>query len=106
MNSTAATDSVKFLSKFDSESSSQSSESAAHKAPTDIAPTPDYLPCQPTFYSSFSATLIGGKQHSFNLEWYKSYSLLEYSVQRNAAFCYPWHLFAIMNEDHVTLSLW
>ncbi len=64
---------------------------ATDKAPSDLASSPDHPPCQPN--TSCPTTLVGGKQRCFNTEWYGSYSWLEYSVQKDGAFCYPCRLF-------------
>lgn len=61
------------------------------KVPCDLALSPDDPPCQPII--KYPTTVVGGKQRSFNSEWYKSYSWLEYSVKSDAAFCYPCRLF-------------
>ena len=40
-------------------------------------------------------TLIGSKQRAFDSDWYNTYSWLEYSIKRDAAFCFPCRLFAV-----------
>ena len=57
---------------------------------TDIAAGPDQTPVQPNI--KFPATLKGNKHRSFRSEWYKQYCWLEYSRERDAAYCYPCHL--------------
>lgn len=57
----------------------------------DIAPTTSSTPCQPII--KFPITNFSGKGRSFNPEWYKQYSWLEYSVIKDAAFCFPCRLF-------------
>lgn len=37
--------------------------------------------------------IVGGKTRSFNLSWYNIYSWLEYSILKNAAFCFCCPLF-------------
>ena len=32
---------------------------------------------------------MGSKKRSFNPDWFKNYDWLEYSVERDAAFCFP-----------------
>ena len=63
--------------------------------PSDIASGPHQSPVQPII--SFPARSFGGKgrPRAFNSEWYSSYSWLEYSVERDAAFCYPCRLFEL-----------
>ena len=72
--------------------SPQPRSSERDRAPSDVAATPAQMPCQPTA-NTFPTTLIGSKQRSFNSEWYRSYSWLEYSLERDAAFCYPCRMF-------------
>ena len=74
------------------EFSSPQLASERDKAPSDIAATPAQLPFQPTV-NTFPTTLIGSKQRSFNPEWYRSYNWLEYSLERDAIFCYPCRMF-------------
>ena len=62
--------------------------------PSDVAASPNQQPCQPKL-KHFPITVIGSKQRVFNSDWYKSYSWLEYSVERDAAFCFPCRLFAV-----------
>ena len=63
----------------------------AGDVPTDIAAGPDQTPMQPNI--KFPATLKGNKHRSFRSEWYKRYRWLEYSRERDAAYCYPCRLF-------------
>ena len=65
--------------------------SATDNVPTDIAAGPDQAPAQPKM--KFPATLKGNKHRSFRADWYKRYRWLEYSRERNAAYCYPCRLF-------------
>lgn len=67
------------------------STSATDDVPTDIAAGPDQTPVQPKI--KFPATLKGNKYRSFSSEWYKRYSWLEYSREKDAAYCYPCRLF-------------
>ena len=53
----------------------------------DIASTASSIPCQPLI--KFPVTFFLDKARSFNYDWYKLYSWLEYSVQKDPAFCYP-----------------
>ena len=52
-------------------------------------------PNQPSV--NFPSTLIGGSQRSFNAERYKVFCWIEYSIQKDAVFCYPCRLF---NTNH------
>jgi len=69
------------------------SHSSQHlQAPSDIASGVLEAPKQPGV--KFSSRSFGmGRQRSFNSDWYKSHPWLEYSVERDAAFCYPCRLF-------------
>ena len=73
-------------------SSPQPGSSERGRVPSDVAATPAQMPFQPTV-NTFPATVIGSKQRSFNSEWYRSYSWLEYSLEKDAAFCYPCRMF-------------
>ena len=71
--------------------------------PTDIASGPHEKPVQPS--RQFPSTLVGTKKRSFNPDWFKTYSWLEYSVERDAAFCFPCRHFSIRSgraEDTFT----
>jgi len=52
-----------------------------------------------------ASTLVGTKKRSFNPDWFKTYNWLEYSVERDAAFCFPCRHFSIRSgraEDTFT----
>ena len=66
------------------------------EAPDDIAATPAYPPVRPVNIK-FPATLFSGKPRSFSPGWYHSYPWLEYSVSRDACFCYPCRLFGVLS---------
>ncbi len=57
-----------------------------NQPPSDISLTPDSHPVQP-INISYLVTTIAGKKRSFNPEWYKKYTWLECSVERNAVYC-------------------
>ncbi len=61
------------------------------KYPTDIAEGPLHSPIQP--HTKFPSSTAGSKKRSFIAQWYKKYHWLEYSIMRDAAFCYPCRLF-------------
>ncbi|CAH9053650.1 unnamed protein product [Cuscuta epithymum] len=48
--------------------------------------------CQPLSHK-FPKTLFGKKMRSFRAEWYKNWEWLEYSVSKDAAFCFWCYLF-------------
>ena len=67
-------------------------EAQHQQAPSDIAAGPLEAPKRPRV--KFPSRSFGtGRQRAFNPEWYKSHSWLEYSVERDAAFCYPCRVF-------------
>ena len=56
--------------------------------PSDLAVAPTESPTQPKIM--FPSRKFGmGRPRSFNGDWYKSYQWLEYSIERDAAFCFP-----------------
>ena len=42
---------------------------------------------------NFPTTNFSGKNRSFNAKWYDEFDWLEYSISRDAAFCYPCRMF-------------
>ena len=66
--------------------------SEALNSPGDIALTKNSQPVQPT-EKRFPVTLFGSKPRSFNPAWFQNYSWLEYSVQRDACYCFPCRFF-------------
>ena len=58
----------------------------------DIALYLSDIPKQPRI--KFPTTKFGEKLRSFNPDWYKTYSWLEYSVNREAAYCFPCRWFS------------
>ena len=77
-----------------SESSSEFSQCTNTAIPvTDIVAGPHQLPVQPIV--NFPSRTFGSKKRSFNSEWYKLYPWLEYSKEKDAAYCYPCRFFTI-----------
>ena len=78
------------------------------QSPLDIAQGPNDKPVQPNLYTcSFPLTLVGTKRRSFNPEWLIKYRWLEYSVERDAAFCYPCRFFNTLSgrtEEKFTIA--
>ena len=74
-------------------SASRQVEVLLHKhVPSDIASGPLEAPKQPRV--GFPSRPFGtGRQRAFNPEWYRSHPWLEYSAERDAAFCYPCRVF-------------
>lgn len=64
--------------------------------PDDVAATPAFQPIRPVNIK-FPVTLFSGKSRSFSPGWYHSYPWLEYSVSRDACFCYPCRLFGAVS---------
>lgn len=58
---------------------------------SDIASTSSSIPCQP--HINFPVTISSGKGRSFNPDWYNKFKWLEYSVSKDAAFCFPCRFF-------------
>ena len=65
--------------------SHDTSPSASSKSPSDIALDINQLPVMP-LRIKFPVTNFGFKKHSFNSAWYKKYSWIEYSQEKDAAF--------------------
>ena len=64
------------------------------KVPSDIATGRHQSPMQPTL--KFPGRSFGtGRPRSFNSGWYSSFPWLEYSVECDAAFCYPCRIFSV-----------
>ena len=60
--------------------------------PNDISQSAVFPPVHPVNVK-FPATKFGTKTRTFNVAWYDKSRWLEYSVQRDACFCYPCHIF-------------
>ena len=71
---------------------SRSTSCIAQQPPSDIAHNPLYAPIRPKNIT-FPTTLFSKTSRCFNPAWYKNYDWLEYSIERDACFCYPCHLF-------------
>ena len=76
-----------------SSSLSDSSHLFQPTMPSDIARCCDDHPVQPHF-RSFRKRQMGDRSRSFAAHWYDSYPFLEYSVQRDAVFCFSCRLFS------------
>lgn len=70
---------------------SHGAESQKDSLPSDIAQSVVQSPVQPNV--KFPFTKFGSSKRRFRLNWYRKYKWIEYSVDRNAAFCYPCRLF-------------
>ena len=54
----------------------------------------------------FSVTYFSEKGRSFNPAWFTSYKWLEYSIKRDACFCYPCRLFGSVGSGPSSRPLW
>ena len=52
-------------------------------------------------YVKFPTTMINGKRRSFNSNWYTKYPWIEYSVKKDAAFCYACRFFPSTSSNRV-----
>ena len=65
--------------------------------PNDIAQTAAFSPVRPVNVK-FYATKFGSTTRTFNVAWYDKFNWLEYSIQRDACFCYPCRMFGTSNS--------
>ena len=75
-----------------SHSSNPSPSSSCSIAINDIALSVTSPPVRP-IHITFPVTYFSGKARSFNPNWFHQYNWLEYSITKDAAFCYPCWLF-------------
>ena len=62
--------------------------------PTGLGLTENHIPSQPVL-QNYPLTSFSGKKRCFNSGWYSSYSWLEYSVDKDACYCYPCRFFSL-----------
>ena len=62
---------------------------AHQQPPSDIASGSNKKPVPPSQSTVQFPPLVGTKKRYFNPDWFKMYSWLEYSVEKDAAFCFP-----------------
>lgn len=55
--------------------------------PSHVAWSRDDKPVQPQL-KNFQKTRVGDRNRSFALHWYQSYPFIEYSIQRDAVYCF------------------
>ena len=60
--------------------------------PRDIARSRDEKPVQPQL-RNFQKTKVGDRNRSFSVHWYQSHPFIEYSIQRDAVYCFSCRLF-------------
>lgn len=65
--------------------------------PADISQSSVEDPQQPHLLA-FPQTMFGERKRSFNKEWYDTYSWIEYSVERDAVFCFACRHFPTPNK--------
>ena len=53
-------------------------------------------PIQPVI--NFPATKYGGRDYRFQKKWYSSYDWLEYSVQKDAMYCFYCRIFGTLGK--------
>ena len=69
-----------------------SSSGSGHGSPKDIAQSPCFPPVQP-IKTRYPSTMFSNVSRCFNPAWFKSFQWLEYSVEKDACYCYPCRLF-------------
>ena len=78
------------------------SSPVTHMPPCDIAQNKGESPRQPTGIR-FPSRAYGSTNRSFQAQWYQEYEWLEYSIERDAAFCFPCRFFGVA-PDHTFTS--
>ena len=74
--------------------STSSSTSRCISQPDDLASSPECSPSQPVDIQ-FPVTFFSGKARSFNPEWLRQYPWLEYSISKDAAYCYACRFYSL-----------
>ena len=77
-----------------------SSTATASIEADDIALTSMSSPCQPLNVTFPKRAYSANVQRSFNPTWYRHYSWLEYSVKKDAVFCFPCRFFGPGSIGH------
>ncbi len=75
--------------------------------PADIAQTSQQNPIQPITVK-FPSAVFGSVRRSFTSAWFDKYAWLEYSLQKDAAFCFPcrfFHLGSKSRMEHTFISV-
>ena len=78
-----------------------SSSGAEQHLPNDIAQHKSDSPHQPSGIT-FPARKFGSSKRSFQASWYTDYSWLEYSIERDAVYCFPCRFFGIAADQSLT----
>ena len=82
-----------------------SSNSHMHTPPVDIAQDKSEIPQQPTSIQ-FPIREYGGsskRRSSFQVSWYNEFPWIEYSIERDAVFCFPCRFFGVAPDNSLTL---
>ena len=77
----------------ESETISIPSHISSATAPSDIANSTHDGPIQPRNHT-FPSTFTNNRLRAFNPLWFDTYCWLEYSIERNAAYCYACRFFS------------
>lgn len=62
------------------------------------------IPHQPVL-KAYPQTVFGGRERCFSAAWYQSRPCLEYSVERDACFCFPCQVFSVIFFENDTFVL-
>ena len=81
-------------SSDDAVAANASASSSTISQPDDLASSPDCSLSQPVDIQ-FHVTHFSGKARSFNPEWFRQYPWLEYSISKDAAYCYACRFFSL-----------
>ena len=92
-NECVADDSTTSHSQLSSNSVSQVTHTS-QEPPHNIAQNKGEAPRQPTGIQ-FPSRPFGRTKRSFQASWYNEYEWLEYSIERDAAFCFPCRFFGV-----------
>lgn len=91
-SSSAASDGVK--------STNTPSQKCSNSVPNDLNRANPYQPV----LKSYPWTLFGGRERCFSAAWYQSRPWLEYSVDRDACFCFPCRVFGVAFSENDTFT--
>ena len=82
--------------------SERTSSSSDNDLPLDIATDKSEIPVQPKI--CFPSRLFGASGRSFQAHWYKEFPLIEYSVEKDAIFCFPCRFFNLPCAKSMTFT--
>ena len=78
------------------------STSTVTELPQDIAKEKSDSPAQPNI--NFPTRIYGSRSRSFQLNWYTIFPWIEYSMARDAVFCFPCRFFGVSHDKTFTCS--